>query len=142
MAKWIRAILASARSSVLIIRSPSFEFQLSRGIRQGDPISPFLFLIGMEAFSVMMERAADEGDSDEDVKMTAKEIGCQNGKIPCIYLGLMIGANMNKIAHWQPVMEVFKKRLAIWKKSTLLEGGRLTLIKPCDMEVEMENTKF
>ncbi|XP_021980153.1 uncharacterized mitochondrial protein AtMg01250-like [Helianthus annuus] len=59
--KWIWAILASARSSVLINGSPSFEFQFSCGIRQGDPISPFLFLIGMEAFLVMMEKAADEG---------------------------------------------------------------------------------
>lgn len=55
--KWIHGILSSARSSVLVNGSPTFEFQCGKGMRQGDPISPFLFLMVMEALSCMMKKA-------------------------------------------------------------------------------------
>ncbi|XP_021974590.1 uncharacterized mitochondrial protein AtMg01250-like [Helianthus annuus] len=57
--RWVMAILSSARSSVLVNGSPSFEFQFERGMRQGDPLSPFLFIIGMEAFSCIMKKAIE-----------------------------------------------------------------------------------
>ncbi|PWA70607.1 RNA-directed DNA polymerase, eukaryota [Artemisia annua] len=58
---WIRGILKSARSSVLVNGSSTFEFQFGKGMRQGDPISPFLFLIVMEALSCMLNKAQEEG---------------------------------------------------------------------------------
>ena len=54
---WIRACLLSARSSVLINGNATPEFTLHRGLRQGDPLSPFLFIIVMEGLHVMMEDA-------------------------------------------------------------------------------------
>ncbi|XP_076912816.1 uncharacterized protein LOC143571213 [Bidens hawaiensis] len=59
--KWIFGIISSARSSVLVNGSPTFEFQCYKGLRQGDPISPFLFIIVMEAFSCMLRRANEVG---------------------------------------------------------------------------------
>ncbi|KAJ0494900.1 hypothetical protein HanIR_Chr12g0602751 [Helianthus annuus] len=41
---------------------------------------------------------------------------------------------MNRVSQWKPVMDVFNKRLAVWKKSILSEGGRLTLIKAVLLE--------
>jgi hypothetical protein len=58
---WVWSVLSSARSSVLINGSPTFEFQYQRGVRQGDPLSPFLFIIAMEALTCMMNRAVDVG---------------------------------------------------------------------------------
>ncbi|KAD2230171.1 hypothetical protein E3N88_41595 [Mikania micrantha] len=58
---WINAILKSARASVLINGSPTREFTCFRGLRQGDPLSPFLFIIAMEAFSCFIKKSVLEG---------------------------------------------------------------------------------
>ncbi|XP_076929431.1 putative mitochondrial protein AtMg01250 [Bidens hawaiensis] len=58
---WIYGIVSSAKSSVLVNGSPTFEFKCSRGIRQGDPISPFLFILAMEAFSFLLNKDLAEG---------------------------------------------------------------------------------
>ncbi|GKF97432.1 RNA-directed DNA polymerase, eukaryota, reverse transcriptase zinc-binding domain protein, partial [Tanacetum coccineum] len=57
--RWIKACLESARSSVLVNGSPTMEFQLERGLRQGDPLALFLFILAMEGFYIALEDAID-----------------------------------------------------------------------------------
>ena len=54
---WIRACLYSARTSVLINGSPTPEFSLGCGLRQGDPLSPFLFILIMEGLHLTLDAA-------------------------------------------------------------------------------------
>ncbi|KAK2413305.1 hypothetical protein QL285_036031 [Trifolium repens] len=43
--RWIRACVCSGKMSVLINGSPTEEFNITRGLKQGDPLAPFLFLL-------------------------------------------------------------------------------------------------
>ncbi|KAF5753621.1 putative RNA-directed DNA polymerase [Helianthus annuus] len=188
---WIKGILVSARSSVLVNGAPTFEFNCEKGIRQGDPLSPFLFIIVMEAFSSMIRKACASGAFDgvrfpngqftvshllyaddamvmgewsdfnfialkrvlrlfhlvsglrinlakstlfgvgknmEEVESKAVGLGCRPGSTPFKYLGILVGANMNRINNWEANVEVFKRRLSRWKATIMSIAGRLTLI--------------
>ncbi|XP_042486338.1 actin-related protein 2/3 complex subunit 1A-like [Macadamia integrifolia] len=48
MIGWIHMILRSARISILLNGGPVGYFEASRGLQQGDPISPILFIIAEE----------------------------------------------------------------------------------------------
>jgi len=52
--KWMRECISTPSVSVLVNGSPTEEFSLERGLRQGDPPSLFLFLIAAEGLHVMM----------------------------------------------------------------------------------------
>nr|GEV35876.1 RNA-directed DNA polymerase, eukaryota [Tanacetum cinerariifolium] len=58
---WIRGISAFAKASILVNGSPSDEFQIHRGLKQGDPLSPFLFILVMESLHLSVRKAVEEG---------------------------------------------------------------------------------
>ena len=56
---WIKWCISIASFLVLINGSPAGFFPSSKGLRQGDPLSPYLFVIGMEALSCLINRAVE-----------------------------------------------------------------------------------
>ncbi|XP_021974901.1 uncharacterized protein LOC110870014 [Helianthus annuus] len=186
------ATLKSAVASVLVNSSPTMEFKCTRGLRQGDSLSPFLFVIIMEALTGIMKRAvsfglfkglrctlddsllshllyADDvmfigewstanainlcrilkcfyltsglnvnlskcsvygvGVNELDLQNMAATFNCKQGSFPFKHLGLFVWANMNLIKNWEPVINIFRNRLSIWKAKNLSYGGRITLLK-------------
>ncbi|GJX19500.1 RNA-directed DNA polymerase, eukaryota [Tanacetum coccineum] len=58
---WIRGCLHSGMASVLLNGSPSSEFQFYCGLKQGDPLAPYLFLLVMESLHLSVSRAIEAG---------------------------------------------------------------------------------
>ena len=62
--RWIHLVMmcvSSAHYAILVNGEPRGHIFPTRGIRQGDPISPYLFLLCAEALSAMMTNANREG---------------------------------------------------------------------------------
>ncbi|GJY19425.1 hypothetical protein Tco_0390916 [Tanacetum coccineum] len=142
---WIKGCLNSAYASVLINGSPTKEFKIHKGLRQGDPLSPFLFILAVKALHVtFLEAKAKDifkgvkvgndnifgvGAAVGDTNLLASILCCQPSSLPFTYLGLPIGANMNRSCNWKPIIDKFHNRLSSWKARSLSFGGRLTHLK-------------
>jgi hypothetical protein len=59
--RWMRACTSTVRFSVIVNGSPTGFFDSSRGLRQGDPLSPLLFLLIMEVLSRILRRSVERG---------------------------------------------------------------------------------
>ena len=58
---WIMECVTTAIASVLVNGCPTDEFNFERGICQGDPLSPFLFLLAAAGLNVMMSAVVTTG---------------------------------------------------------------------------------
>eukprot|EP00253_Pinus_taeda_P025774 PITA_25774 len=60
--RWVSSLISSAFFSILINGIPTSTFRSSRGIRQGDPLSPFLFIIMAEGLGRCIKNAIQSQD--------------------------------------------------------------------------------
>lgn len=64
-ARWVKLIMACISSVKYTVRFNSMEtdtITLMRGIRQGDPLSPYLFFMVVEGLSCLIQKAEERGE--------------------------------------------------------------------------------
>nr|GEY04898.1 reverse transcriptase domain, reverse transcriptase zinc-binding domain protein [Tanacetum cinerariifolium] len=113
--KWVEVCPKSTSMSILVNGSPSEEFGIKKGIREGQFRG-----VKVRTDQVTVSGLRGLGVNDEELGCMANWMGCDIGEFPFTYLGLPIGENIGKVKSWKPVVEKFKNRLAGW-------GGGLTL---------------
>ncbi|GKA88918.1 RNA-directed DNA polymerase, eukaryota [Tanacetum coccineum] len=149
---WIKGSLSNGMASILVNGSATAEFQFIRGLKQGDPLALYLFILVMESFHLSISRAIEAGFFTgikvdrmvinlkksqllgigvhcATISNAASSIGCAVLKPPFKYLVVMVGGNMSRVNAWEDSIGKIKARLSIWKLKTLSVGGQLTLLK-------------
>ncbi|XP_058733478.1 secreted RxLR effector protein 78-like [Vicia villosa] len=56
---WMESCIFSSHTSIIINGSTTKDFRVEKGLRQGDPISPFLFVLVTEALTSLMKKAVE-----------------------------------------------------------------------------------
>nr|GFA03186.1 protein kinase-like domain, beta-lactamase/transpeptidase-like protein [Tanacetum cinerariifolium] len=154
--KWVEVCLRLANMSILVNGSPTEELGLGMVVRQGDPLSLFLFILAAEGLNAIISASVETrifrgtkcfeevfglrvnynksklygiGVNERELSEMASWMRCGARDFPFTYVGLPIGENMRRINAWNLVVEKFKSWLDDWKTKTMSFGGRLTLVK-------------
>ena len=59
--KWVKVVVCSSRMLVLVNESPMKEFVAEKGLKQGDPLVPFLFFIVAKGVHGLVSRSVKLG---------------------------------------------------------------------------------
>jgi hypothetical protein len=124
---WIKQCISTARFSVLINGVLSGFFGSSRGVLQGDPLSPFLFVMVLEAFSKMLGAVTSRGlisgfsvgSNEQNWVVVSHLLFADDTLVFC-------GANDSQIRHIGALLVCFETVLGLkvnLSKSTLVPVG-------------------
>ena len=116
---WIRGVSAlyrHAHSSLLFAGDIGRRFSISRSVRQGCPLAPFLFLLVSEAFSVHL--------NSEDVNIKALALSVENAGVDSEFAddtALYVAASQSNLLQVQKSVDDFSQAsgaLINWDKSS------------------------
>ncbi|GJW29957.1 RNA-directed DNA polymerase, eukaryota, reverse transcriptase zinc-binding domain protein [Tanacetum coccineum] len=101
---WTQSCLRSSRGSIIINGSPTEEFQFYKGLKQGDPLSPFLFILVMESLHLSFQRVVDAG-MYKGIKLSPSlNLSHMFYTDDAVFVGQWCDGNINTLVH---VLECF-----------------------------------
>ncbi|KAE8679033.1 RNA-binding family protein isoform 2 [Hibiscus syriacus] len=112
--KWIETCYTTASYSVSINGSLSGYFKGAKDLRQGDPLSPFLFVLSMNILSLLLNMAALKGI-----------FSYQPNEIPWN----SVAHKKNLLKRLRDPLDKHQTRLHHWSSKMLSYAGRLELIR-------------
>ncbi|XP_042490858.1 uncharacterized protein LOC122070717 [Macadamia integrifolia] len=140
--KRLHQILSSTKIFVLLNGGPQAFFGVERGLRQGDPIYPMLFIIAKEVLSRGLSRLVQSkmiqsiqgprGTPTPGHILFADNIfifSNANLSFPTRHLGVEIFKGRVKKETLMPVMDRVKGHIAGWKGKLLSMAGRVELVR-------------
>jgi hypothetical protein len=105
--QWVKLItrcVCSVSYAILLNGSPLEVFYPSRGLRQGDPLSPYLFLMCAEGLSSLLSRASQDG------QISGVPISARGVKLSHLFFAddslLFCRANFNE---WGVVLKILQR---------------------------------
>ncbi|GKB49924.1 RNA-directed DNA polymerase, eukaryota, reverse transcriptase zinc-binding domain protein [Tanacetum coccineum] len=151
MVEWIMVCVSTTKFSININGEREGYFSGERGLRQGDPMSPYLFTLVMEAFNIIMRKNISENkefneqlfwfESQYEQKyclfggLTNAEQNIILGIVPFAigrllvrYLRVPLITKKINASDCKPLVEKVKNKVLDWRNKALTYFGRLQLI--------------
>ncbi|GJW03199.1 RNA-directed DNA polymerase, eukaryota [Tanacetum coccineum] len=120
---WIRGSLQSGMASVLLNGSPTSEFQFHCGLKQGDPLAPYLFILIMESLHLSLSRAIEAGIFKGIKIGSSLNISHLFYADDAVFIGEWSIANLSGITHILHCFSLLSGLTINLKKSHLLGVG-------------------
>ncbi|GJS72132.1 RNA-directed DNA polymerase, eukaryota [Tanacetum coccineum] len=96
---WISGCLSSAMASVIVNGSPTSKFQFQCGLKQGDPIAPYLFILVMESLHLSFSRVVEAGMYKGIVIDNSVMISHVFYADDAVFVGEWSDSNLDRILH-------------------------------------------
>lgn len=131
--KWIQRCLFSVSYSVMINRRPRGKFSGPRGLRQGDPLSPYLFIYVADALSRLVERPVNQ------YLFKPMQVGRSNVHVSHL---LFADDNLHTLFFSIPEEESFSNLLSILEAFCLVSGLKIYIEKSAVFEINIQEDRL